>query len=134
MIVAALLYIATAPAAQAADPCNGSSTYEMNRCSAGKLERANKRLNEYIAAAKTRYEEQAAVVLGIDASEAAFEAYRDIECSTVLENWKDGTIRGVMTLSCKLMLTNERTETVWANWLQYMDDTPPVLPEPKPIE
>jgi uncharacterized protein YecT (DUF1311 family) len=129
-----LLFIAAAAAVPSSGPCKGSSTYEMNQCSASKVERADKRLNQYIAAAKTRYADEPAVVLGIDASEAAFEAYRDIECSTVLESWKEGTIRGVMTLSCKLALTNDRTETVWANWLQYMDDTPPVLPEPKPIE
>ena len=133
-MIIGLLFSAAVAATPPGDSCNGSTTTEMNQCSAAKVEKANKRLSEYIVAAKTRYADQPAVVLGIDASQTAFEAYRDIECAAVLENWKDGTIRVVMTLGCELTLTNERTATVWANWLQYMDDTPPVLPEPKPIE
>jgi uncharacterized protein YecT (DUF1311 family) len=134
LIVSLLLGVAAAAAAPQSDPCSGSSTYDMNQCLVGKVEKAGTRLNEYVAAAKKRYEDEPAVVLGIGASQTAFEAYRDTECAAVLEAWTDGTIRGAMTLGCKLSLTNERTHTVWANWLQYMDSTPAVLPEPRPIE
>jgi uncharacterized protein YecT (DUF1311 family) len=134
LIFILLLGAATVSAAPKADPCDGSSTYELNQCMAGKVEKADTRLKEYVGAAKTRHEDKPAVVLGIDASQTAFEAYRDIECATVLEAWKEGTIRGVMTLSCKVALTDQRTHQVWEHWLQFMDSTPSILPEPKPTD
>ena len=119
-------------------PDCGGSTVEMNACMAEKLDQAEKRLQTYVQAAIDRHTDVGGkfdnVALGVQASQSAFEAYRDIECDAVLEDWKEGTIRGVMTLGCRLTLTNERTRTVWTNWLQYIDSTPPILPEPKPIE
>ncbi|TMJ11299.1 MAG: DUF1311 domain-containing protein [Alphaproteobacteria bacterium] len=134
MIVA--LMLAMAAPAPAADPCKGSSTPEINACISGSLARAQARLDKYVDAAKERCgsEDEAAVRLGIEASQKAFDAYREIECAAVYEDWKDGTIRGAMHLSCEVRLTDERTHTVWQNWLQYMDSTPPILPEPKPTE
>jgi hypothetical protein len=29
-------------------------------------------------------------------------------------------------------LVDERTRTIWQNWLTYADSTPPALPEPGP--
>ena len=119
-------------------PDCGGNTSEMNACMAEKLDRAEKRLQTYMEAAIERHSDENgksdSVALGIKASQSAFEAYRKIECDAVLEDYIDGTIRGVMTLSCRLGMTDARTQTVWGNWLQYMDDTPPILPEPKPTE
>lgn len=107
----------------------------MNDCLAAQVERSQARMAHYLEVAKDRYaDEQPAVRLGIEASQRAFEAYRGIECDTVYEDWKDGTIRGVMSLGCLLGLNDERTHTIWRNWLQYMDSTPPMLPEPESTE
>ena len=38
-----------------------------------------------------------------------------------------GTIRGTMELNCEIFLTRQ---ACWSEWLTYMDDTPPILPEP----
>ena len=115
--------------------CDGT-TPQVNECLSARLNRAQARLDEYVAAAVRRYgdvkEKSDAVALGIRASQAAFEAYRAIECGTVHEAWKDGTIRTAMNINCQIRLTDERTRTVWANWLRYVDRTPPILPEPKP--
>lgn len=116
------------------DPCEGSTTLETNECFGKKLEAADALMGRYLQAATDRYREsgQDAVVLGIGNSQRAFEAYRDIECGAVYERWKEGTIRNVMALGCRLRLTGERTHTIWENWLQYADSTPPILPEPAP--
>jgi uncharacterized protein YecT (DUF1311 family) len=115
--------------------CPGETTLEINDCLARQQQRAQARLDKYIVAATERYAaDQPAVRLGIEASEKAFEAYREIECSTVYEDWKDGTLRAAMELGCKTELTDARTRTVWNNWLRYMDSTPPILPEPKPTK
>ncbi len=135
--LAALLFAAFCSPAMASDEplavrCPGETTIEIDDCLGQQLRGAQARLDKYLRAAIERYaEENPAVRLGIEASEKAFEAYREIECSTVYEDWKDGTIRGAMNLGCRIRLTDERTRTVWANWLQYMDSTPPILPEPK---
>jgi len=129
-----ILAILVGAAVAASDPCKGASTPDVNACGEQKLKRSNARLDKYLQAALGRYGEEsdAAVRLGIQASETAFEAYRSTECMTVYENWKDGTIRGAMELGCEIELTDRRTRDIWRHWLQYMDSTPPILPEPKP--
>jgi uncharacterized protein YecT (DUF1311 family) len=133
LIVVLLIAATVTSAAPKADPCKGSTTPEVNACLAAELDQSRARLNRYVEAALDRYGEDkdAAVRLGIQASQHAFEAYRSIECQTVYEDWKDGTIRGAMSLSCEIRLTDERTHDVWQHWLHYMDSTPPILPEPK---
>ena len=109
------------------------TTTAVNACLNQKLKRANERLDRYLQAATDRHpeDEKAAVRLGLQASQRAFEAYRSIECDTVFEDWKEGTIRGSMGLGCQVQLTDQRTHDIWRHWLQYMDNTPPILPEPQ---
>jgi len=115
--------------------CDASgTTVAVNACLADKLKRANDRLHRYLQAALHRYEGGAEVAVrsGIEASQKAFEAYRSSECETVFEAWRAGTIRGSMQLGCEIDMTDGRTHEIWRHWLEYLDSTPPVLPEPKP--
>ena len=136
MIAALLLSLTGTIGLEASDPCEGATTPDVNACLAGQFEKSKQRLDRYLTAAlgRHRIDEEAAVRLGITASQEAFETYRSIECATVYENWKGGTIRGAMNLSCEIALTDQRTHTVWQNWLRYMDSTPPILPEPGATE
>ena len=136
MITGLLISAAVAAAGPKNDPCKGSTTLDVNACLAGELKSSNARLDKYLQVALDRYGEdnEAAVRLGMHASQQAFEAYRSIECQTVYEDWKDGTIRGAMSLSCEIGLTDQRTHDIWQHWLHYMDSTPPILPEPKPTK
>ena len=113
---------------------NRVSTVDVNACLVEKLKRANQRLDRYVQAAIHRHKDEPAVRRGILASQKAFEAYRKIECDTVFEAWKEGTIRGSMLLGCQIGLTDGRTHDVWQHWLEYMDSTPPILPEPAPTK
>ena len=134
LILFVMALAAAAPPPAKADPCKGSTTPDVNACLSLSLDRSKARLGKYIEAALQRYGENSgsSVRLGIQAAQDAFEAYRSIECAAVYENWKDGTIRGAMSLSCETRLTDARTHDIWQDWLQYMDSTPPVLPEPTP--
>ena len=136
MLLVMMMAMSFQPAGVKPD-CDGN-TLEINACFAEKLDRAENRLQTYLQAAVDHNVNEdgkpSAVTLGIRSSQGAFEAYRDSECDAVYENWKEGTIRTVLTLDCRLILTNERTRTIWANWLHYADNTPPILPEPAPIE
>ncbi|MFL6764396.1 MAG: lysozyme inhibitor LprI family protein [Sphingomicrobium sp.] len=136
MVLSLLVSAAIASAAPKNDPCKGSTTPEVNACLGSSLDRSKARLKKYLQTAFSRYgdDNNAAVRLGIQASQDAFETYRSIECATVSENWKGGTIGGAMNLACETALTDERTHDIWAHWLQYMDSTPPILPEPKPTK
>jgi uncharacterized protein YecT (DUF1311 family) len=111
---------------------DATSTPEMNECMAALLEGARQRQATYLEAALARHTDRPELAAKIKASDAAFAAYADAECDAVYEDWKEGTIRGVMFLSCQIALVDARTRTVWQHWLTYMDDTPPVLPEPLP--
>lgn len=109
------------------------TTLDVNRCMAQEVEAAEQTMASYLAASLERYEEDDVVVASINAAQQQWIAYRDAHCRAVYDLWRDGTIRGAMMLGCQLQTTHERTQTLWRNYLTYMDSTPPVLPEPKPL-
>lgn len=122
--------------------CNGAaSTPEVEACAAEYSRRADRELARYVAAARktliaeTQDEPFArsatAALAEFDASQAAWEVFRKAECSAVYTRFGDGTIRGTMYQSCWRSATKSRTAMVWSNWLQFMDSTPPLMPEPK---
>jgi len=127
---------AIAPAADAGDPCDGASTPEINACFAGKLEAAEAQMQRYLRAAVLRHQDSGdpGIALGMESSQEAFEAYRDIACRAVYYRWRDGTIRGLHELTCRIALTDQRTHVIWAQWLTYPDGTSPTLPEPTKTE
>jgi uncharacterized protein YecT (DUF1311 family) len=134
----ATLFISTALAAAApkSDPCKGSTTLDVNACLSAELKSSEARLDKYLQAALTHHglDDEGAARLGLQASQQAFEAYRSIECQTVYENWKGGTIRTAMGLICEIDLTDQRTLEIWQQWLTYKDSTPPILPKPEPTK
>lgn len=125
-IIVAVLLLA------AGNPCDGSTTQDVEQCLAADLKRADAELNQYYAAAMKRLMEQqdTAALAKLRAAERAWIAYRDAECDAVYESWGHGTIRGSMNLGCQIDLTKARTATFWQNWLTYADSTPPILPKP----
>ncbi|SEK91205.1 Uncharacterized conserved protein YecT, DUF1311 family [Sphingomonas palmae] len=124
--------IITALLLAAGNPCDGSTTRDVEQCLAADLKRADTELNRYYAAATKRLtEQQDTVALAkLRLAERAWIAYRDAECEAVYESWGQGTIRGAMNLGCRINLTKARTATIWRNWLTYSDSTPPILPKP----
>ncbi len=119
---------------------NAVNTIEGNACEAEKSRRADRELTRYVAAARKRLTAEAAgefaepsakaALAQLDASQTAWEAYRKAECSAVHTWFSTGTIRGIMHEDCWRSVTQARTVTVWTNWLQHLDDTPPLMPEP----
>jgi uncharacterized protein YecT (DUF1311 family) len=103
----------------------------MDTCAAKEVDAANELLEKYLAKAKEKYSSNSAVLKSIENGQVAWLAYRKAQCASVHEIWSGGTIRGVVASSCRLQLTAERTHTIWADYLTYMDSTPPLLPEPK---
>jgi uncharacterized protein YecT (DUF1311 family) len=111
--------------------CDGT-TIEMNECMSEILARSTERKDQYLAAALARHDDSPDLAKMIQQSETAAEAYRKQECDALYEDNKEGTIRNYVYLSCAIALVDERTRTIWQNWLTYADSTPPMLPEPGP--
>ncbi|MEZ9884624.1 lysozyme inhibitor LprI family protein [Vibrio splendidus] len=110
---------------------NAMNTIEINQCAAIELESAQAELDKYLAASFEHNAYDAELVASIKKAQDSWQAYMSAHCNSVYTQWRDGSIRGLMALSCKTTLTKQRTHEVWANFLTYMDSTPPVLPEPK---
>lgn len=110
---------------------NAMNTIEINHCASIELESAQAELDKYLASSFEHNAYDAELVASIKKAQESWQAYMSAHCSSVYTQWRDGSIRGLMALSCKTTLTKQRTHEVWANFLTYMDSTPPVLPEPK---
>lgn len=110
---------------------NARTTLEINQCAKMELESAQAKLAEYLQASFERHADDPELVAAIKTAQEDWQAYLTSHCDAVYKHWRDGTIRGVMSLSCKTKLTKQRTHEIWANFLTYMDDSPPVLPEPE---
>ncbi len=118
----------------------GGSTPEVNACAAEYSRRADRQLARYVAAARRRLIDESKdessrptatkALAGLDASQAAWVAYRKAECGAVYDWWSQGTIRGAMYEGCWQSITLSRTKDVWATWLTFMDDTPALMPKP----
>ncbi|MFZ3407972.1 lysozyme inhibitor LprI family protein [Vibrio chagasii] len=113
---------------------NAMNTLEINHCAALDLESAQVELEKYLAASFEHNAEDTELVGAIKVAQESWQAYMTAHCDSVYTQWRDGSIRGLMALSCKTKLTKQRTHEVWENFLTYMDSTPPVLPEPKLME
>ncbi|QFT76280.1 DUF6265 family protein [Erythrobacter sp. THAF29] len=111
--------------------CDGT-TYAINRCLAAILERADERRKEYFETAIGSADNESELAGLMRKSREGFEAYRESECASVYEQWKEGSIRNAMFLRCSIRLTDQRTHDIWRNWLTYQDSSEPLLPEPLP--
>ena len=109
---------------------NAMTTLEINQCASISLESAQLELDQYLEASfkHNAYDEE--LVNSIKVAQDSWQAYMTAHCDSVYTQWRYGSIRGLMALSCKTELTKKRTHEVWGNFLTYMDSTPPVLPEP----
>ncbi|MCG9633363.1 lysozyme inhibitor LprI family protein [Vibrio sp. Isolate30] len=110
---------------------NAMNTLEINQCAAIELQTAEQKLETYLQASFEHNAEDPILVDAIKRSQVDWSTYMTAHCDAIYTQWRGGSIRGVMALSCKTELTKDRTHQIWANFLTYMDSTPPVLPEPK---
>ncbi|PSU27831.1 hypothetical protein CTM97_19175 [Photobacterium phosphoreum] len=106
------------------------TTLEINQCAADKFDAANQQLQVYLTKSIQQNSTDKALVDAIQTAQKQWLQYREAECNAVYTQWQQGTIRGVMTLSCKLALTQQRTLMVWENYLRPMDSSEAALPKP----
>ena len=126
----AVLGACSAGAVQASPPlCDGNSA-EVQACMGKQLEQANALLARYVATAQARIAKDFGSKPDLEAAQAAWSHYRDLECGDVFDLWMQGTYRTIASAECMLRLTQQRTHEIWQAYLTYQDSTPPLLPEP----
>lgn len=130
LIAFCLLPCLSSAAEDAVDCENPYTTPDINHCAGRELEAAEAMMAHYYKTSLKQQEEDQEVVDAIKLSQHDWLQYRESYCDAVYSQWREGTIRGVMYLSCKKQLTQQRTHTLWASFLTYMDSSEPVLPEP----
>lgn len=117
--------------------CDGT-TFAVNECLSEVRNRAEDREQHYFDAAIINGPGLPARMTELEgsmrAAHTAAKTYRKEACSAVYEQWKEGTIRDAMYLRCEIRLIDQRTHTIWHNWLTFQDSTDPVLPEPGPSQ
>ncbi|WP_420477740.1 lysozyme inhibitor LprI family protein [Brevundimonas sp. FT23028] len=117
------------------------STLELNVCVLEDLRAEEARMQRYFDVAMTRASEGDAEsgqfggertqqTAWLQASQTAWVAYVESRCAGVFDQWKDGTIRTIVSFGCRIEATRQRTHDIWEDHLTYWDSTPPLLPEP----
>lgn len=128
---ALLLLCLSTPLLAAEDCANAINTYEIGQCLAEKLEQQEVEMQHYLAEARGRYAEDDQIVESIDQAQQSWLSYRQDQCRSTYTIWRDGTIRSLMGLNCSIRMTQLRTHQIWHSYLTYMEDKPPLLPEPR---
>lgn len=106
------------------------STLDINRCASIELDAAEREMRRYLEMSLERNGHDVELVASIQQAQAAWEVYAEAHCGSIYTQWRQGTIRGVMHISCRTRLARERTHELWSAFLTNMDSTEPVLPEP----
>ena len=114
-----LLLALCVPSALFADPateCGGSSQVEIGACVAETLQRVDATVDIYLGFAMRSAEEldtitgRAMAVPALEASQAAWSAYRDAHCDYVGATFGGGSGTGIGIDSCKIELGRDRAE------------------------
>ncbi|PKH06904.1 lysozyme inhibitor LprI family protein [Moritella sp. Urea-trap-13] len=106
------------------------NTLEINYCAKIELDKAEAEMQRYLDKSLAQYIADTSVVESINIAQSAWQSYSKSQCDSVFTMFRDGTMRVVMTLSCRTKLTQQRTHELWSQYLTYMDSAEPVLPEP----
>ena len=139
-LIAAVLILAQDGAASPVCQTDGS-TLSLNACAQDDLEIEQARMEHYLSVAReaARRGDVSSAEFGgpatqqlayLEASQAAWNAYAEITCTGVYDQYAGGSIRTLMYSGCLREMTQDRTHVIWRNHLTYADSTPPVLPEP----
>ncbi|OOF19929.1 hypothetical protein BZJ17_14650 [Salinivibrio sp. IB574] len=107
------------------------STQDINYCASLELSEAKQTLDKYLSTSLEHNSYDPELVAAIKTAQKNWYKYMSSHCDAIYTQWREGSIRGVMSISCQTKLTQARTYEMWENFLTYMDSTPPILPEPE---
>lgn len=128
-LITVALSINTALADDNIDCSKAETTLDLNHCAGIALDASKAQLDKYFAAAKAEAVDFEHVPAMLDASQTVWLEYRKTYCASIYQYYIDGSIRSMMNLECEKRLTDERTHTLWQDYLVAMDGTE-ILPKP----
>ncbi|HEX9174104.1 MAG TPA: lysozyme inhibitor LprI family protein [Telluria sp.] len=128
----ALIWMCVAATGAAAKPAcyDPKDAQDEMECLSAEMDKAGKKLADYLSAAKARIAADEIKGIKLDAAQAEWLRYRTAHCRDVYQYWIDGTYRDRASAQCVLDLTRARTRDIWSAYLTYVDSTPPLRPEP----
>lgn len=109
---------------------NAMTTMDINHCAYLELESVQAELLTYLEASFAHNSDDPELIDAIKLAQQDWQAYKTSHCDSIYTQWREGTIRGVMAISCETRLTRQRAHEIWT----YMDSTEPVLPEPRVVD
>lgn len=117
----------------------GQTTMDMNICYGEMKAQVKTIKNRYLTAAQKRITEGSdepagqirKVLDAFDAENKAWDSLEEKASTATATFWEGGSMRGIMGADREIRLIELRIHNQWANWLQYEDSTPALLPEPK---
>lgn len=113
---------------------NAADTIQIDYCAGVKLKNAENEMNTYLLKSKEHNNHDPELIKSIKIAQRAWSVYAKAHCDSIYTKWREYTKRGLVSLSCKRELTEQRTHDIWSNFLKYRDSTPPILPEPKAMK
>jgi uncharacterized protein YecT (DUF1311 family) len=131
-VIAILFAGSLAAGAVSAKPlCNDpKDDIEGAKCMAAEVDKADKKLAEYLKAAKGRLIKDDVQGINLDVAQADWLRYRTAQCGDVYTFWERGTFRHRAAAQCRIDLARARTHDLWSAYLTFVDSTPPLRPEP----
>ena len=128
-IIGVFLLSISAPVIAAEDCKNANTTYEIGACMSEQLEQQEVEMQHYLAESRARYTDDKLIVESIEKAQQSWLSYRQEQCGSIYNIWRDGTIRSIMGLSCSIRMTKLRTHQIWHSYLTSMENSSPLLPE-----
>ena len=90
---------------QEVDCKNAMTTMDINHCAAEELAVAKKQMENYLQESLKHNASDPELVSAIEFAQQEWSKYSKAHCDSVYTQWRDGTIRGVISLSCRIKLT-----------------------------
>ncbi|KAB2961990.1 MAG: DUF1311 domain-containing protein [Thermoanaerobaculia bacterium] len=124
---ALLLACILSSSAMADDRCPGAvTTLDLEQCLEQLLLREQVMLDRYLSAAEEEFRDRPSILAAVAEAQEAWIAFVAADCRAIHERWAPGSLRGYMSLDCRIAHTARRTRDLWADFL----NPDPSLPDP----
>lgn len=130
-IAGVFLLCVSGPLLAANDCPDANTTYEVGLCLAEQLEQHEVTLQHYLTEARGRYVDDPLIVESIGKAHQIWLSYRQDQCSSIYNIWREGSIRSIMGYNCSIRMAQLRTHQIWHSYLTSLDSAAPLLPEPQ---
>jgi len=120
LILAISPILCAAATATADERCTGdanATTLAIEECLQHALDQDGATLDRYLDAVRREHAERQELLDAIEAAQTAWSSFVDADCGAVYERWSEGTIRGPLTLECRIAHTRRRTRDLWSDFL-----------------